>query len=281
MKTEEQVIHFVNQQKPFCGMLYSNANSQCNLLIAPAMGITARYYGKLANWLCEQGFSVLVIDYQGTGMSESQIRDSITLSDWVKNIEIAGRWLKELYPGSSTVFLGHSIGSQLFGFVSDTLLFDRAVMLASSTGYWQDTPGPRKWVNYFLLNIILPLSNAIWGYTNARFFRQGENYPKLPALQWRKWCMNKEYLEMELDQTQINNYNHYSRKVVLVWFSDDPIANEVTTLKFARLFKTTSVQRIEINPSDVGKSKIGHTGFLSRKYADRLWPEFVLNIRYS
>lgn len=275
-----EIIQLEHKQIPFSGILYPSTKNQGSVLIALAMGITSNYYSNFANWLSQQGFTVMVIDYQGTGTSESQIRQPITFNDWTKNIELAGRWLKNSYPETPLVFLGHSIGSQLFGFVGDTLLFDKAVMLASSTGYWKDANAPRKWVNYFLLNMILPLSNLIWGYTNAKVFKQGENYTKLPAFQWRKWCMDKEYLKVDLDDKEINNYNDFTRKIILVWFSDDPIANEITTLKLARLFKKAKIQRIEISPLDVGKREIGHARFLSRKFSDKLRPEIIINIRH-
>lgn len=169
-----EIIQLEHKQIPFSGILYPSTKNQGSVLIAPAMGITSNYYSNFANWLSQQGFTVMVIDYQGTGTSESQIRQPITFNDWTKNIELAGRWLKNSYPETPLVFLGHSIGSQLFGFVGDTLLFDKAVMLASSTGYWKDANAPRKWVNYFLLNMILPLSNLIWGYTMQRFLSRAK-----------------------------------------------------------------------------------------------------------
>lgn len=92
--------------------------------------------------------------------------------------------------------------------------------------------------------------------------------------------MDKEYLKVDLDDKEINNYNDFTRKIILVWFSDDPIANEITTLKLARLFKKAKIQRIEISPLDVGKREIGHARFLSRKFSDKLRPEIIINIRH-
>lgn len=253
--------------------LLHNVTNNGSLLIAPAMGVTSKYYIPFATWLYEHGFNVMILDYSGTGLSGSEnIKNcNVVLKDWVKNIEIAGKELKETNPTLPLIFLGHSIGSQLFGFIENTKLFDKAVFIASSTGYWKDGHSPQKWINYFLLNVILPFSNFTWGYTNAKFFKQGENYPKKPSLQWRKWCLNKEYLKIELDDRQENNFNMYSAKITSIWFTDDPVANEVTSLKLVDLYRNASKLVIKLSPKEFGVQKIGHTGFLSRKFKDNLW----------
>lgn len=253
--------------------LFSCEASKGNVLIAPAMGITAKYYIQFAIWLSEQGFTVMILDYLDTGLSANEeIKNSkTTLNDWVKNIEIAGQELKRSNPSIPLIYLGHSIGSQLFGFIENIKLFDKVVFIASSTGYWKDGRSPQKWMNYFLLNVVMPLSNLVWGYTNAKLFKQGENYPKNVSLQWRKWCMNKEYLKMELNDNQTNNYNLFKGKITSIWFSDDPIANEITAQKLVSIYKSAETLLIEINPTDFNSTGIGHTGFLSRKYKGTLW----------
>lgn len=274
-----QKINLEHRGLQFEGIFFNKDAAKGHILVCPAMGVTAKYYHNLATWLNEQGFAVMVIDYLGTGNSENLIKQAITFKDWIKNIEIAGKWLKDNNPTIPLIFVGHSIGSQLFGFVEEILLFDKAVFLASSTGYWKDGHSPQKWINYFLLNIVLPISNLIWGYTNAKFFKQGENYPKLPSLQWRKWCTNKEYLKIDLNDTDTNNYNNYKGKITSIWFSDDPVANEISAPRLVSIYKNALINLVNIKPSDMGQQKIGHTGFLSRKFSETLWPTILDNIK--
>lgn len=262
-----------------CNMFFECAIAEATILICPAMGITAKYYNNLAVWLSEQGYSVMVIDYPGTGSSENLIKQPVTFNNWVNYIQLAGQWLKQQNLNKPLVLLGHSIGSQLFGFIEETNLFDKAVFLASSTGYWKDGNFPKKWVNFLLLIFILPLSNLLWGYTNAKFFKQSENYPKLPSRQWRKWCLNKDYLKVDLNSQQNNNFNKFNKKVTSIWFSDDPIANKITTLKLINIFKIARTNLVEINPISIGHKKIGHSGFLSRKYNNSLWPVILNHIK--
>jgi predicted alpha/beta hydrolase len=256
-----------------------------SVLICPAMGITANYYFNLSAWLAEQGYRVLCIDYQGTGISMSKNPTEFTgdLLDWVENIERAGKWMKKDCPTIPLIFLGHSIGSQLFGFIKDKNLFERAIFLASSTGYWRDGHSFDKWKNLFLLNTILPISNFIWGYTNAKFFRQGENYPKGVAMQWRKWCLNKNYLGIELTGVPNTLFSTYSRTITSIWFTDDPIANASSVPKLMDFFIRAKKKIIAVDPEDIGVSKIGHTGFMSRKMKNTLWVSLLpeLNIPAS
>ncbi|MEQ9147757.1 MAG: alpha/beta hydrolase [Cytophagales bacterium] len=272
-----ETIELHHKANTFKACLFENKSAKASVLICPAMGITAKYYVHLATWISEQGYSVMVLDYQGTGLSGSkrEKNNNVTLQDWIKNIEITGQWLKMKNPKTTLIFVGHSIGSQLFGFIEEIQLFDKAIFIASSTGYWKDGHSPQKWINYFLLNIILPLSNLIWGYTNAKFFGQGENYPKKVALKWRKWCINKDYLKIELNDEQKNNFNHFDGKITSLWFSDDNVANEITAPKLVALYKKAVVELVEIKPEDCKTNKIGHSGFLSRKFKETLWRKFL------
>lgn len=275
-----EVIELINNNSFFKATYFKAEKHKGNILVCPAMGITAKYYTHWATWLNERGYNILVMDYQGTGMSE---QDNIkkckaTFMDWVGDMTLAGKWLKEQSTEKSLIFVGHSIGSQLFGFMADTKLFDKAVFIASSTGYWKDAHSPQKWINYFLLNMVLPMSNLIWGFTNAKFFKQGENYPKYPALQWRKWCLNKEYLKIDLHDSQANNYNLYDRQITSIWFTDDPVANEITAPKLVNIYKKATVNLIKIAPKECNTSKIGHVGFTSRKLKDSLWNVIIEKI---
>lgn len=246
---------------------------RAQVLICPAMGMTARYYVHLGAWLKQAGYRVVIIDYQGTGATGKPAGSHATIDDWVADITCAGRWLKAA--DAPLVFLGHSIGSQLFGLVRDTELFDQAIFVASSTGYWRDANAPQKWINYLLLTAVLPASNLVWGYANAKFFGQGENYPRRVARQWRKWCLDPKYLEIDLNWNANHNFRNYKGKIDSLWFSDDPVANASTCAKLVALYRSAQVSLTMLHPPSLGVSSIGHTGFISRRMKDSVWPQIL------
>jgi predicted alpha/beta hydrolase len=260
------------------GTYFPSAPSKRNsaFLIGCAMGITQKYYYNLAEHLSGCGYTVLTFDYRGTGLSSPKILRGyhVDLFDWADDIKSGLEYLKEKNPGAELIFLGHSIASQLLGFADCQHLLSRSIFLASSTGYWKDGHGLSKWKNLFLLAVVMPFSNFVWGYTNARFFKQGENYPKGPSLQWRKWCLHPEYFGVETSAGAVF-FDTYNGEIKSFYFDDDPIANDTSTKKLLQAYSKATTILIKKKPSDYQQRSIGHSGFLSRRFKSSLWEDLA------
>jgi predicted alpha/beta hydrolase len=59
---------------------------------------------------------------------------------------------------------------------------------------------------------------------------------------------------------------------------DDPIATKITANKLVGYFKNAKIEVETISPLKMGVRKIGHTGFFSRKFKDRLWNKLIEDI---
>lgn len=260
------------------GTYYAAAptNKKAAVVIGCAMGITQKYYHNLAEFLSECGFTVLTFDYRGTGLSApKRLRGyEVTLFDWADDLSDALCYLKTKHPQDDLIFIGHSIASQLFGFVDEKPLVKRAIFLASSTGYWRDGIGMSKWKNLFLLSVVMPFSNLVWGYTNARFFGQGENYPKGPSMQWRKWCLHPAYFGVETNPG-IGRFADYTGEIKSFYFKDDPIANRKSASKLMDVYANATKVLMGKSPADFKQRSVGHTGFLSRKFKATFWHELA------
>jgi predicted alpha/beta hydrolase len=243
-----------------------------SILIGCAMGITQKYYHHLAEFFCASGYHVLTFDFRGTGSSSPRRLKGykVNLFDWAEDIRSALIFLKGANANMKLYFVGHSIASQLFGFVNNNNTVDKTIFLASSTGYWKDGAGMERWKNLFLLSSVMPVSNLIWGFTNAKFFGQGENYPKGPSLQWRRWCLHPHYFGVELTDTN-NFFSQFRRTITSFYFTDDPIANERTAKKLLSFYNRATIHLVATKPADFQQTKIGHTGFLSRKFKTSFW----------
>lgn len=258
---------------------FDESDAKATVLVCPAMGITSRYYEHMATFFSENNYNVCILDYRGTGLSAPrQLRGlKVTLFDWASDIAAAIQFLNHKYPTQPLIFVGHSMGSQLLGFVHNNQLIDKVVFVASSTGYWKDIKEQFK--NLFLLSIVLPFSNIVWGYTNAKLFGQGENYPKCVSLQWKKWCFSPKYLGVELEQSTKAPFYPVVQTITSIWFTDDVVANKVTVPKLLAFHTGKYNKSVAINPLELGLSKIGHAGFLSRKMKDSVWPMILKELK--
>lgn len=251
------------------------------ILLGCAMGITQKYYKGLAEHFCEHGYEVLTFDFRGTGSSgPKHLRGfEANLFDWAEDIGCALEFLRARNEGISLIFIGHSISSQLLGFTSKNCLVDRVIFLASSTGYWRDGQSSR-WKNLFLLGVVMPFSIKLWGYTNSRFFGQGENYPKGVSLQWRRWCFHPDYLQLDLRPSN-DFFSSFRKKILSIYFTDDPIANKITAAKLLGFYRMTETELVSRSPAELKVKKVGHAGFLSRKMKANLWMDLLDALRVT
>jgi len=60
---------------------------RASVLIAPAMGVSQRFYAALADWLASRGFLVVTFDFRGIGLSRrADLRTlDTTISDWAES----------------------------------------------------------------------------------------------------------------------------------------------------------------------------------------------------
>ncbi len=115
------------------------------VVIAPALGIRASYYDRLARALSEAGAWACAVDSPGHGVSP--VRPS-RRHDWgyaelCEHFAQATRALKALRPEAPVVLLGHSIGGQaalmLTGQYPERV--DAVMLVASGSPYWRAWPG--------------------------------------------------------------------------------------------------------------------------------------------
>ncbi|MFF5209649.1 alpha/beta fold hydrolase [Streptosporangium sp. NPDC000396] len=82
------------------------------VLILPAMGVPAAYYGPFVETLTERGFAVAVLDLRGQGKSTPRASRHGYL-DLVGDVPVAVEAVRKRYPGRSLLLLGHSLGGQI------------------------------------------------------------------------------------------------------------------------------------------------------------------------
>ncbi|WP_199742814.1 alpha/beta hydrolase family protein [Nocardia stercoris] len=137
------------------------------LVIVPAMGVPARYYGRFAEALCDAGRAVAVADLRGTGASTPPAgRESgYGYADLADDLGAVLETVAEHRTGRRTFLLGHSLGGQICLMHlarSGRDDVDGLVLVASGMPHWR-AYGSQGWQAH-LLRTMVQAGSGILGY---------------------------------------------------------------------------------------------------------------------
>lgn len=257
------------------GTLYSPDNAHAAVMIAPATGIRRQVYHHFASFLCERGYLVITFDNRGIGDSlHGAVKDSrADLIQWgALDMPAVLTFLKKHSPGLPTFLTGHSAGGQLIGLMHNADELDGFFNVACSSGSLRNMTMPYRLKAHFFMNVFIPLSNSLLGYTKSQWFGMGEPLPPGVASQWRHWCNGTGYIETEFGRAVTKHWYHeIDTPGMWVLASDDDIANEANVKDMMRVFRQSDGQYVCLEPAEHGLDDIGHMRFFSRQ-SQTLWP---------
>ncbi|MGO1165870.1 MAG: alpha/beta hydrolase family protein [Janibacter sp.] len=154
------------------------------VLVLPAMGVPAGYYGPFVDELARVGVTAAVADYPGQGESLPRIgRDH----DYGYR-HLAHGWLPtvvaELRRGRDgpVVLLGHSLGGHIAAthLVDPESAVDAAVLIGSGTPYWRSHHGPKTLVQTQVMGAL----TRVLGYWPGPRFGFGGVQPRTLIREW-------------------------------------------------------------------------------------------------
>lgn len=250
------------------------ADGDSLLIIASATGVKQTFYQQFAEYLSSQGITVITFDYQGIGASLNEPIQSIstTAAQWGSNdLEAVIQWTNKCYPTASIAAMGHSIGGQLLGLAPSSTTLKRIVLVAAQSGYWKFWQGLqqwRMWTNWYLL---FPTLVRLFGYMPSKRFSGMENLPKQVALQWSRWCRNKDYLFTDIPKEE--QYFHRIQVPVMSFSIDkDPFAPQQAVNWLTLQYTSSVIQEQHLHGAAFGVHEIGHFGIFKEKFRSTLWP---------
>ena len=238
------------------------------VLIGPATGIKRQFYSRFAHYLAENGYGVLTYDNRGIGASlQGSIRASTaTLQSWGELDQVAA--LKQLvseFPNTRYHLLGHSAGGQLFGLLPNASQLTSIFNYACSSGCLRSMSFLDQLKAHFFMNVFIPASNLLLGYTPSQWVGMGVPLPKAVASQWRAWCNGNGYVKMAFDKTVKQHYfNELTTPSFWVNATDDPIANNLNVDDMLAVCPKITAKRLTLNPKEYDLKEIGHMKFFSR-----------------
>jgi len=261
--------------------LYSSpaTESAGTIVLSSATGIKKEFYINFALFLIAKGYTVLLYDYRGIG--ESAPRNLRTMDahmhEWgTKDMNAVLNYLVIEKGLTDIIWIGHSVGAQLIGFLENPEHISRVISISSALGYWGYFPFPMKWLIWGLWYFIGPIMIKVYGYGVMTKIGWGENLPRNMLLEWRTWCLNKAYFRDSLKNIlQADKFSHFTTPITAVYMSDDFIANDKTVPLMMKFFPNAPQEILKLSVDEHTKEKVGHTGIFRKKFEKSLWPVLV------
>lgn len=244
------------------------------IVLPSAMGVAQNFYARYAQWLAEQGFLVITFDYRGVGLSAPpSLRECrVDIFDWARDCEAVIDFAADALPGRPLYWIGHSLGGQLLGLIRNRERIVRVVTIATGNGYWLQNSWPVRAMVWWLWLVVVPLATRTVGYFPGRRLRKVGDLPRGVIEQWRRWCLNREYVVGAEGEAVREAYSAVDVPIMALSFTDDELMTEKSIRTLHRLYSAAPIDFRRIAPRDVGVRRIGHFGFFRPQFEQSLWP---------
>jgi len=265
------------------GHCYGDAETaRAGLLIAPAMGVEQRYYAEFAQWMASQGYLVLSFDYRGMGASRpAALKHSLRGLDadihtWAElDAAAALDELSRRLGGAERPihWLGHSLGGQILGMLPNRARVSRAITVGCGSGYWRENSMALRRYVWWLWYVVVQLALPLCGYFPGRRLRKVGDLPRGVMAQWRRWCLDRDYMMGEGGAGLRAQYAAMKLPMLSLSFTDDEFMSRRNTESLHSFYAGARPELRRIAPRDIGARRIGHFGFFRKHFQATLWPQ--------
>jgi predicted alpha/beta hydrolase len=249
------------------------------IILSSATGIKKEFYINFTRFLVQNGYNVLLYDYRGIGHSApNNLKTSCSyMHEWgTMDMNAVLDFIVTEKGFTDIIWVGHSVGAQLVGFLEHREHVKKVVAISSALGYWGYFPFPVKWLIWGLWYFIGPLMVKIYGYGAMQKIGWGENLSRNMMKEWREWCLSKNYFTGLLqEKLHMDKFYHFTTPISAVYISDDYIANDKTVPLMMKFFPNAPQEILKIQVEQYTKFKVGHTGIFRRKFEKNLWAVLV------
>jgi predicted alpha/beta hydrolase len=243
------------------------------VVVLSATGVPRAYYARFAAFLAGEGFPALTLDYRGiSGSRPASLRSlSARMQDWAEldaaaAIELAGaRWCAE-----RVLIVGHSFGGQAVGLVPRPERIGGALLVAAQSGYWGHWRGAARPGMWLLWHAVIPILSRAFGWFPSRRLGLGEDLPSGVARQWAAWGRRPGYVIDGLPSAR-ESFARVRAPIRSISFGDDAFAPRAAVDALAAFYSGAAVERVHLQPFDLGVRSVGHFGYFRESFSDSLW----------
>jgi len=244
------------------------------IFVGPATGIKRQFYAAFAEYLARNGYGVITFDNRGiAGSLYGNVSNSdASLQTWGElDMPAVLSQLQFGFPNTNYHLIGHSAGGQLVGLMHNAHEITSMFNFASSSGQLKNMKMAYKVKAHFFMNMVIPLSNYVFGHTKSQWFGMGEPLPKMVGQQWREWCNGQGYVKTAFGKTiHEHYYDELTTPAMWVNACDDDIAINENVKDMLSVFKSMKAKTLTLSSKDNQLDEIGHMKFFSRR-AEHLW----------
>jgi predicted alpha/beta hydrolase len=217
--------------------------------------------------------AALTLDYRGIGGSRAgELRRSrAVLHEWAEH-DLAGALdlLRARFPVAPLLWVGHSVGGQLFG-VLDEPRVSGALLVAAQSGHWRHWDGVGRLKILALWYGIIPLLVPPLGRLPAAILGGGEDVPAGVAREWARWGRHPDYVLSYARPRGGGGFARFAGPLVSYAIADDDLAPRRSVEALLAFFDAARPALRVVHPRDVGERAIGHFGFFRPRFERTLW----------
>lgn len=244
------------------------------VLVAPAMGVPRTYYAAFAAHLAGAGLAALTLDYRGIGDSRNGTLRGFeaALHDWAEQ-DLAGALdtLAARVPGAPILWVGHSMGGQLFGLLDDPRV-EGALFVGAQSGHWRLWPGASRLALLAWWHAV-PVLVSVFGRLPGAALGGGEDVPAGVAREWAAWGRDRDYVLSYARPRGGLGFGRFAGPLLSYAISDDGYAPVPTVAALVRCYSAARAELRVVEPGQVGERTIGHFGFFRPRFGPTLWAE--------
>jgi predicted alpha/beta hydrolase len=247
-----------------------NEDSGRVIVISPSAYLTQKFYSDIACFFRDNHFTVVTFDFRGVGDSapRSLRRFKANLENWAQqDIDAVLRYAKNQFPKQELIFLGHGIGGEIVGLAPACQFINRVILVScalSSTRLrrWYE----KTWIS--VMKIFVRIISWVFGYFPGKEFGFLNNLPKGVMDEWIRWCDNANGL---FDDFPDQNYRKLQVPLLTFSFSDDWRSQQNGVKALLQHFTSACITWYHLKPKEIGKRRVGHSGFFKLNPQNRLW----------
>jgi predicted alpha/beta hydrolase len=254
--------------------VFEQPGSDTAVLVNAATGVPRQFYKYFATYLRDHGWTTITWDYRGIGESAPpSLRGfDARMRDWALiDMSSVIDWLSSEFGPRRLFSVGHSFGGQGIGMIETPQRITAMVGVSAQSGYWGVQGGAEKYRACFAVTFLIPVLTRLFGYFPWSTFAAGEDLPRGVALEWARWCRNRDYLLGD-ETLPLERYQAFDAPVLAFSIEDDDWGTPRAVDDMMRAY--ANVARRHLVPADYGLDKLGHMGFF-RKGSEAIWDEVI------
>ena len=244
-------------------------------VVAPGMGVPARFYRPMARYLSRRGLGVLLFDFRGIGWSGvndlKQLEADATT--WGRmDLGAAIDYASEHTGSGQLVGIGHSFGGSIFGFTDRVQCLSKLVHVCSQSGFYGLYDWRVRLFHLFHIYLSMPLLTRWLGYYPAHWMTGSEALPAGFVTEWASWCQRPDYfMDNRFDVKDRLHHAEFHGRLLSLSFTDDPYATAFSVDKMASYYPNSLVERLHISPQEVAATSLGHFGAFKASQGKLVW----------